>query len=231
MPKNSSNSRSAKQATQLRNAILGFVAILVLAVAGYGWYYASGGSSAEIAEGDHYSLIEDPPTRRAGAPIVVTEYFSWACIHCRNFDPLLDQWQATLPEGVVFQRAPVSFSPTFALLAQAYVALEQEGALAENHERFFRAIHDNRRQFLSVAQIADFVDGNGMSKEAFLTAYHSASVRRRLAEIEASSRRAEIRSVPSLVVADKYRINMDVGRKPALAVVDQLIARELGSAP
>ncbi|MGI9326934.1 MAG: thiol:disulfide interchange protein DsbA/DsbL [Pseudomonadales bacterium] len=230
MAKNRSSSKSNKQALRLRNAILGFVALLVIVVGGYGLLYSSGVNGGNLAEGEQYTVLEDVPARRPGAPIVVTEYFSWACVHCRNFDPLLEDWQRTLPEGVIFKRSPVSFSPMFALLAQTYIALEQEGALAQNHDRFFRAIHDNRKQFLSVEQIADFVDGNGISKDAFLTAYNSTSVRRRLAEIESNSRKAEIRSVPNLVVADKYRINMDVGRKPALLVADQLIALEQESA-
>jgi hypothetical protein len=38
-------------------------------------------------------------------------------------------------------------------------------------------------------------------------------------------------SVPTLVVDDRYRVSMDVGRKTALAVVDHLIASELGEPP
>ena len=199
---------------------------MVVVVGGYGLLYSAGVTDGDIAEGTHYVLIEDAPRLRPGAPMVVTEYFSWGCIHCRNFDPLLDEWQATLEDDTVFERAPVSFSPMFALLAQTYIALEQQGALEQNHGRFFRAIHDNRRQFLSVDQLADFVDGNGISKADFLSAYNSTAVRRRLSEIEGNARRAGIRSVPSLVVAGKYRINMEVGRKQALAVADQLLQQE-----
>ena len=37
----------------------------------------------------------------------------------------------------------------------------------------------------------------------------------------------QIVSVPTLVVADKYVVNMDVGRKRSLEIVDLLIAKEL----
>ena len=39
-----------------------------------------------------------------------------------------------------------------------------------------------------------------------------------------------INSVPSLVVAEKYKINMNVGRRASLDVADQLIAMELAGA-
>lgn len=228
--KSRSRSPSSARADRLRNAIFAFAALMVVVVGGYGLLYSSGVTVGEYAEGTHYELIPDAPRLRPGAPMVVTEYFSWGCIHCRNFDPLLEDWKQTLADDATFERAPVSFSPMFALLAQAYVALEQEGALERNHDRFFRAIHDNRRQFLSVDQLANFVDGNGITKAEFLSAYNSTAVRRRLSEIEGAARAAGIRSVPSLVVAGKYRVNMDVGRKQALAVADHLLQRERGAA-
>ncbi|MEM1229729.1 MAG: thiol:disulfide interchange protein DsbA/DsbL [Pseudomonadota bacterium] len=218
--------RSDTKAIRLRNAILAFVVLLIVVVAGYGVMYASGVDTGAVAEGEHYALIEDAPARAPGEPIVVTEFFSWGCIHCRNFDPLLEDWEQTLPDNVRFERIPVSFSPVFALLAQAYLALEEGGALEANHQRFFRAIHDNNRQFLSADQLADFVDGNGISRAEFLKLFASPAVRRRLSDIEKRSRQARISSVPSLTVADRYRINMNVGRKQALNVADQLIALE-----
>lgn len=221
-----SKSPSSARAERLRNGIFVFTALMVLVVGGYGLLYSAGVTDGEFAEGTHYELIEDAPRLRPGAPMVVTEYFSWGCIHCRNFDPLLEEWQTSLASDATFERAPVSFSPMFALLAQTYVTLEQQSALEQNHDRFFRAIHDNRRQFLSVDQLADFVDGNGITKAEFLSAYNSTAVRRRLSEIEAGARRAQVRSVPALVVAGKYRINMDIGRKQALAVADHLLALE-----
>lgn len=228
--KSKHRSNASKRADRLRNAIFIFAALMVVVVGGYGLLYSTGVTDGTYAEGTHYQLIPDAPRRRPGQPMVVTEYFSWGCVHCRNFDPMLDEWEQTLPEDAAFERAPVSFSPMFALLAQAYLALEQVGALETNHDRFFRAIHDNRQQFLSVEQMADFVDGKGVSKDAFISAYNSTSVRRRLSEIESAARQAGIRSVPSLVVADKYRINMDVGRKQALAVADYLLEMERGGA-
>jgi thiol:disulfide interchange protein DsbA len=222
-----SRKKSDKKVTQLRMLIIGFAVLVGIAVLGYGTLYSTGFSAGEYLAGEHYRVIENPPRRRAGAPIVVREYFSYGCIHCRNFEPLLDEWRATMPQGTAFERSPVAFSPAWQLLAQTYFALQRLDVLEENHMRLFRAIHDNGRQFPTPDAMADFVDGNGTTRADFLRMFNSPEVRRDLREADAIQRNIVISSVPTLVVADEYVVNMDVGRKQALDVVDYLLAQQL----
>ncbi len=221
------SNKKVKKAQRLQYMVLGFVGLLVLAVLAYGLLYSSGVTEGEFAEGNHYELIEDAPKRRPSDPIVVTEYFSYGCIHCKDFDPMIEDWKPNLPPQASFQRAPVSFSPAWELLARAYLALETMDQLDGNHGRIFRAIHENGRQFLSSDQLGDFVARGGVNKAEFLRAFNGSSVNRRLSEIEVAMSNAGVRSVPSLVVAGKYRVNSGVGRKMSLAVVDHLVAKEL----
>ena len=221
----------ALKVNRIRNAILGFAAVVAVLVVGYGLLYSSGATeSGEVAEGTHYRLIDDPQRRRPGSPIVVTEFFSYGCIHCRNFEPLVSDWKRSLPDDVRFERAPVSFNAAWALLAQAYFALDAAGGLEANHERIFRAIHDNGRQFLSVDDVADFVAGRGVERQAFLDAFNSAAVRRRQAGVNALARRFEVAATPTMVVAGRYAVTMDAGRRQALKTVDHLIEMERGGA-
>ena len=186
-------------------------------------------SDGSFVEGRDYTLLDDAPV--AGRrPIQVTEFFSYGCVHCRNFDPLIDEWLTELPDDVRFERAPMSFSPVWALLAQTYLTLELEDALEQNHNRLFRAIHDQQRQFLSADQLADFVDGRGISKQRFLNTFNSSRVKRRLNEIDQKSRAAKVRSVPTLTVADRYLVGMDGGRKRALEIIDHLVELERAAA-
>jgi len=226
-------SRPRRQSAQeqrislLRRGIVIGIGFVVIGVAIGGLLYSTGSVDVDgVIEGEHYEVVADAPRRRPGVPLTVTEFFSYGCVHCRAFDPLIEDWREGLGEGVAFERVPVAFSPEWAILGQAYLALERAGALAQNHERLFRAIHDNGRRFPSGDQVADFVDGHGVSRADFLAAYNSPEVRRALARNEARQSRLGISSVPSLTVADKYRINMDVGRRQALAVADHLVALE-----
>lgn len=219
-------SRKERQVIRTRNTIIGVVAAIVVVVIGYGLVYSTGLTEGEYKAGTHYDVIEDAKGRRPGAPIQVREYFSYACIHCRNFDPMIENWKSGMPDGVEFRRVPVTFSPVWALLARAYFTLEHLGALEQNHERLFRAIHDQGRQFLSAEMVADYVDGYGVTRAAFLEAFDSATVRSRFRQAERDQRELGIASVPTLVVDDKYRIGMEVGRRTALDVLDHIIALE-----
>ncbi|MGE0622980.1 MAG: thiol:disulfide interchange protein DsbA/DsbL [Pseudomonadales bacterium] len=211
----------------VRNLIIAAVAIVVALVVGYGLLYTSGVTQGEFVEGEHYQVLPDAPRRRPGAPIVVQEFFSYGCIHCRNFDPLVEEWLPTLPEGVRFERVPVAFSPDWSLLGQTYYALDALGILAENHERIFARIHDRRDFFDSAAEVADFVDGHGTTADVFLATVNGPDVRRRMRDADNAQRRVGLTAVPTLVVDGTYVVTMDVGRKVALEVVDYLIAQQL----
>ncbi len=213
--------------------VLGLV-LIVGAVVGYGLLYSTGvtdkiSTAGGYSEGTHYDLIEDAETRRDGAPVTVTEYFSYGCIHCKNFEPLIRDFKRTLPAGAELEQVPVTFNASWSLLARAHLALASIDGLATNHDRLFGAIHDSRRQFTSAEQIADFVAGkDGVTREAFLSAFNAPNVRRKLAKIDATMRTAQLTSVPSLVVDGRYRINMsDVSRPQALKVARFLVEREL----
>ncbi len=211
----------------VRNLIIGGVAVVVVLVIGYGLLYSSGVTQDGFVEGQHYQVLTDAPRRRPGAPVMVQEFFSYGCIHCRNFDPLIQEWLATLPDGVRFERVPVAFSPDWTLLGLTYYALDALHILPENHERIFARIHDRRDMFDSADDVAAFVDGHGTTAEVFLTTLNSPEVRRHMREADAAQRRVGLTAVPTLVVDGTYVVTMDVGRKVALEVVDYLIAREL----
>jgi predicted DsbA family dithiol-disulfide isomerase len=57
--------------------------------------------------------------------------------------------------------------------------------------------------------------------------FNSPEVRGDLREADAIQRNIVISSVPTLVVDDRYVVNMDLGRKRALDVVDYLISQQL----
>lgn len=211
----------------VRNLIIAGVAVVVALVVGYGLLYTSGVTQGEFVEGEHYQVLEDAPRRRPGAPVVVQEFFSYGCIHCRNFDPLIAEWLTTLPEDVRFERVPVAFSPDWSLLGQTYYALDALGILAQNHERIFARIHDRRDFFDSTDEVAAFVDGHGTTADVFLTTLNGPDVRRRMRDADNAQRRVGLTAVPTLVVDGTYVVTMDVGRKVALEVVDYLIARTL----
>jgi thiol:disulfide interchange protein DsbA len=208
-----------------RNAILAVLGAVVLAVIGIG-LWSTLEPVGEIAPGTHYTVLPEAERPRTG-PVVVTEYFSYGCVHCANFDPQLEDWREELPGDVRFERVPVAFSPDWRALAAAYYAAQDLGVLERNHSRLFDAIHETRLNLASPDALAQFFDGHGTDGAAFRRALGSPAVRRAVAEAETRTRDAGIRSVPTLVVDGRYRIDAaQLSRQQILAVADQLIERE-----
>jgi len=222
--------RSQKaRVNRLRTTIIASGGAVIVAVIVVGILYSSGqlGNGGSNAENQYRNLGRKPGTQ----PIEVVEYFSYACIHCKNFDPVIEDWKTTLPTGVKFRRAHVGFSNETALLARAYYALEHHGALDRNHTRLFRAIHDRGRRFPSVESVADYVDGFGIERDAFLNTVNG----RRISEIALADdrrwREYGLTGVPALVVAGNYVVNMNLGRVRALEIVDSLVLELLAKSP
>ena len=86
-------SKTDRQVIRTRNTILAFVVMVAILVIGYGTLYTTGVTEDDMVEGDDYRVIEGAPPRRPGEPLRVQEFFSYGCIHCRNFDPMLEEWR------------------------------------------------------------------------------------------------------------------------------------------
>lgn len=218
--------KTNNKVTMLRNGILGVVALIAIFILGYGTYISTGLDEGEIAQGTDYILIENPRPTRPGDPIEVIEFFSYACVHCQSFDPVIESWAEEQPDDVAFRRTPATFSPQYALLSQTYYTFDQADLLEQHHARLFRAIHDSGRQFLRPQDVADWVDGRGISADEFLRLFNSPDVRKAMREADRDQLAFRITATPQLVVAGKYVVGMRGGQRRALEVVDYLIERE-----
>jgi thiol:disulfide interchange protein DsbA len=213
-----------KRIQRARLIVLALAGVIVAIIAGFAIYALYGGGPDELAEGKQYRTLDDLGPLGAG-PIVVTEFFSYACPHCMTFEPSLDEWVEGLPDDVRFERVPVSYSEEWTLLAQTYYVLLRLRALDANHDRIFSAIHDKGRVFRSKEELADFVDGHDITREEFLAAFDSGDTRRAMNEAARRTRAYSITSVPTIVVGDRWVILPDVPRRDTLPVANQLIEK------
>ena len=219
--------RSTDKVETTRNAIFAVIIAIGVALVGLGIYLSSGlAQNATPVEGDDYLVIENPDRIRVVDPIKVYEFFSYGCVHCRNFDPELEEWLTTTADDVAFSRKPAAFSRTWTILGQGYLALEQADALAGNHAKLFSAVHDCGKTFRSGQEIADYLDSEELPAAEFMRAFNSPKVRRKLSQAETDSRRYNVQSVPTMIVAGKYTVDMGNGMQRALEVVDYLIGQE-----
>lgn len=190
---------------------------------------------AKFVEGTHYKKIPTPVTTvtrttEASGQVEVTEVFSYGCIHCYNFDPMIEAWHKEQSD-VAFRRMPAVFNQSWAVLAQAFYTAEALGVSEQVHTPLFRAIHDKPINISDPELMGRLFNTEaGVSPEAFRSAFESFGVRGKVQQAQGQGRAFQLRAVPSLVVDGKYLIDSSMvagGNAEMLEVAEFLVARTL----
>jgi thiol:disulfide interchange protein DsbA len=214
-----------------------FAVLFVLAASAPGATAAEAGNLVEPwREGQHYATLPIPVASEDDA-IVVTEFFSYACIHCFQFDPDIDNWLEEQPADVTFERIPAVFNRQWELFARAYYVARACDVLDATHTAFFQAIHLDRRRFVSPEDVASFYaqavraagvgDGQCSSPQDFLDVFDSFGVGAAVQQSIARGRAYQARGVPTMIVDGTWRTDgTSAGSNEAmLDVVDHLVRR------
>lgn len=197
------------------------------------WALAEG----QFVEGTHYERLDVPVQTgledTQPPQVEVVEVFSYMCIHCYSFDPVLERWESDgKPASASFSRLPAVFSSDWALMAQAFYTTEILGVSEQMHVPLFEAVHVKPVNLRDEAKMAElFVNEAGVTTEAFTKAFNSFFVRSRVMQAQAKSRAYGITGVPTLIVNGKYRVNgkMAGSSEGMLDVVNFLVQKESGS--
>ena len=202
-----------------RTILAGLLLLLVAPFAG----------AMEFEEGTHYQRLAVPVATADDTRVEVVEAFSYACIHCKTFEPALEDWWAEQGEGVDFQRLPAIFNSTWALFAQAYYTAEVLGVTDRVHTAIFKAIHEQGMDLRDPDAMAlMFETFAGVSRTDFDQVYHSFGVRSKMQQAQAKSRAYGITGTPSMIVDGQFRTDGQLAGSNAmmLEVVDYLVAKQ-----
>lgn len=190
---------------------------------------AVAGAQALFTEGRHFQRIDPPqPTRVADGKVEVVEVFSYACVHCANFEPYLQAWKKEQSDQVVLRPLPAVFSQAWEPYARAYHGAKAIGELERLHQPLFDALHRDRKPLRTLDDIAGFAADLGIDREAFLAAANSDETTAKLAEGHGEVQAFRIEGTPSMVVNGKYRVPA-AGGQMTLQIVDYLVAQELAA--
>ena len=205
---------------KLRKIIVGGIITIVVIVLGYSGLYIFNLVPSFGGKPDPYIVLD---RELQTGPIVVEEFFTFSCEHCRNFDPLILDWAENLPDGVEFIQTHVAFTRSDEFLAKSFLVLSARNVVDENRQRLFAEIHDKQNRFLSPDSIAEFIDGNGLSKEAFLALYRGDRITRLAQEKQDHMVDVRVTSVPFVLVGNKYGVFVSLGRREAIDTIDFLV--------
>jgi len=179
--------------------------------------------------GIDYEVMPLPAPTYGHGGIEVAEVFSYACIHCAHFQPLVTAWKKNLPKDVRWEYIPADFGSVWNTFARAYFAADQLHVLAKTHEAIFRAVHEEHAVTSGTPEEVAAVYGKfGVDPGKFLAAMNSPATDQRLAQARRFVLATGIQGTPTLVIDGRYRVTATADRsfQGMLATADYLIALE-----
>ena len=186
-------------------------------------------------EGTHYVRLAQPMALPAGGKIEVIEFFWYGCPHCNAFEPALEAWVRKLPADVAFRRVPMALreQPPYLVHQRVYYTLETLGLLDAMHRKVFYAIHNDRQPLDKPADIAAFMQKNGVDGAKFVEVFDSFGVvGTKVPEGNRLVAAYKIDGVPALGVQRRFYTagSLAGSNERSLAVADHLIQRVRKSA-
>ncbi|MCS6810671.1 MAG: thiol:disulfide interchange protein DsbA/DsbL [Tepidimonas sp.] len=177
-----------------------------------------------LREGSDYRRLGKPvPVDTGPGQIEVLEFFSYSCIHCYRFEPLMTAWMRKQPKEIVVRRVPVGFSPAFEPLQRLYYTLEALGRLGDLHDKAFKAVHEERERFNGLEAAAAWAARQGLDRQAFTQTWQSFGISGKVKRAIQLQDAYEVDATPSLGIAGRFLVPGQAER--TLVVADALIAR------
>ena len=187
------------------------------------------GAQQAFIEGVDYQRIDPVVKTSDPEKVVVTEVFWYGCPHCFRFEPFVENWIETLPEGVIFEQVPSSLNPRWMEHARAFYAMKMMGVQEQLHGKLFEAIHEKRQRLTSLDAIAKFVGEQGFDEKIFREYYNSFPVDSQVRKNRKIEQRYGHQGVPAVVVNGKYLTtgSMAGNYDRMIKIINFLVADEL----
>lgn len=163
-------------------------------------------ASAQPAAGRDFTVIEPAQATDDSGRIEVIEFFSYACPHCNDLNPLIQQWAKKLPRDVYFKRVPVNFNPFYELMAKLFYTLDTTGDMERLDAALFDAIHEKGLRLVSEKSITEWAVSQGVDGRRFSEAWNSFSIAAKMKRAEQIANNHRIRSVPAVAVDGRYLV-------------------------
>ncbi|MBA5761676.1 thiol:disulfide interchange protein DsbA/DsbL [Vibrio sp. 404] len=155
-----------------------------------------------FTEGDYYTVIDQP---KADTP-TVTEFFSFYCPHCYQFESIVKNLKPALADDVTFEKVHVGFmggnmAPS---MVKAYATMVQLQVEARMVPAMFEQIHVLRKAPQNDQELRQVFIDNGVSASAFDLVYNSKAVEMAQEKFDKRFKDSTLRGVPAVLVNNKY---------------------------
>ncbi|NDV91537.1 thioredoxin domain-containing protein [Alteromonas sp. 345S023] len=159
-------------------------------------------------EGTHYRVLDEEATDKP----VITEFFSFWCPHCFQFEPIVKDIKAKMGDNTTFTKVHVNFmnftgpevqdAATKAMVIAR--AMKQEEAM---NTAIFNYIHKQRASITNLKDLRNIFVVNGVDGAEFDKLANSFGVNSMLRKNQKliDKNRGYIKGVPSFIINGKYQ--------------------------
>ena len=165
-------------------------------------------AQAKYVEGTNFFRLKEPQPVSTGNKIEVLEVFSYACIHCAHLEPVLQKWRVGMPKNVAFVGLPAVFQEGWAAYARAYYVAQDLKILDKTHAKLFHAMWEDKKQFQSLDEIANWYAGFGVTAQQFKDAFTAKGLDAKLKRAHEVTPKYEDEGTPTLIIDGKYRFDV-----------------------
>jgi thiol:disulfide interchange protein DsbA len=221
------------------------VVVCLLAVAGLVPHAAF--SQGRWVEGEHYAVLSPAqPTNVAPGKVEVMEVFSYGCIACNNFQPIMQKIEASLPANaeLVYLHAAFNSAENWPMLQRAFVTAQSLGIAGQAHQGIYdavwktgelavvdprtRQVRSPHASILDAARVYSRL--TGVKVDEFMKTANSPAVN---AKVEAANQQIvamRVPGTPCFVIGGKYRIEMRSVRSidELVELIRFLVAKDAG---
>ena len=184
---------------------------------------------AQQASGPGFQVLDPAVPTSAKGKIEVIEFFHYGCPHCRDFDPLLEQWKKRIAADVSFARVPAIWgNAQLQGLARLYYTLEVTGQVDTLHEKVFVALQEDKEPLQSEDGVRAWIGKQaGVDAKVFMDTYKSFGVQSQVQRADQLARTYKVQGVPMMAVDGPFvtSASMTGSHENTLKQVDQLLAR------
>ena len=164
-------------------------------------------AAPEFKEGVNYDVVKQTAT----AQPEVMEFFSYYCPHCSTFEPIVEQLQKELPQGVPLKKNPVGFlgremGPE---MQRAYAVASLLNVEAKLTPAIFNKIHPQRQPPMSRNDVKQIFVDNGVPADEFDGAIDSFAVAGMVSQFDRNAETYNLRGVPAFLVNGKYMVKIE----------------------
>lgn len=170
--------------------------------------------AAPLVENVHYKVLstEKSETKK------ITEFFSFYCPHCFNFEPLMNEIKkdiATKHKDVELIKSHVDFIRGASPQAMTLLAKAQSLAVLvkkpEITEEIFKAIHEAKKPIETYSGFQKLFEKHGIQNIEFQNLFNSKEVEQAANKMKflQTKYKDDLKGVPTLMINDKYMLMLN----------------------